>query len=236
MMRVGLKSQVREFWESEEGTTLVEMAICIALFLLILFAILDFSRLGYNWVMTEKAMQQSARIAAVRPAVCGGLPPVHLQNPLTTGDYTAGTLCLTDGGICAPAAASCLLSGPYGADNAAGAETATEIWSRIQPLMPQGTTPSNVLMTYEYDPRLGFLGGPYVPIITARVVGSAKDPGDVGDGESPYNELPFQFVTPLSALAAQAGASDVTGIPGSIPFPGIEVTIPAEDMNQGNEG
>ena len=236
MLSIHLKSQLRKFRDSEDGTTLVEMAICISLFLLILFAILDFSRLGYNWVITEKGMQQAARIAAVRPAVCGGLPAVHLQDPTDTGDYSAGTLCLTNGGICAPAAASCLLSGPYGSDNAAGAATATEIWSRIQPLMPQGTTQSNVLMTYEYDPRLGFLGGPYVPVITARIVGGAKDPGDVAEGELPYNELPFQFITPLSALAAQAGASDVTGIPGSIPFPGIEVTIPAEDMNQGNAG
>ena len=230
--RLGLQAFVR----NESGTTMVELAICISLFLLILFALLDFSRLGYNWVVAEKAMQRGVRLAAVRPPVCGNLPSIHL--PATgASDYTAGTLCLTDGGICAPARAQCLLSGPYGNGNTAGAATAVEIWDTIEPLMPQGTTTSNVLLTYEYDPRLGFLGGPYVPVITARLVGApnGNTPG-TGVNEDGFDEYPFLFVTPLSALAAQAGASDVTGIPGSIPFPGIEVTIPAEDMNQGVQG
>lgn len=228
---------VRRFTRDESGTTMVELAICISLFLLILFAVLDFGRLGYNWVVAEKAMQRGVRIAAVRPPVCGDLPSIHLPAVGTSPSYTAGTLCLTDGGICAPARAQCLLSGPYGTDNAAGADTAAEIWATIEPLMPQGTTTSNVLMTYEYDPRLGFLGGPYVPVITARLVGASNGntPG-TGVNEDGFDEYPFQFVTPLSALAAQAGASDVTGIPGTIPFPGIEVTIPAEDMNQGVQG
>jgi Flp pilus assembly protein TadG len=223
-----ISTRLREFKRDETGTTLVELAICISLFLLILFAIIDFSRLGYNWVVAEKAMQRGVRIAAVRPPVCSGLPAVHFASSANIGSYSAGTLCLTDGGICAPAFAQCLLSAPASGDAFA---TATEIWNALEPLMPQGTTRANIQMSYNYDPRLGFLGGPYVPIITARIVGAAN-----ADSETGYDELPFQFVTPLSALAAQAGASDVTGIPGSIPFPGIEVTLPAEDMNQGMQG
>ena len=224
------KECFREFKDDETGTTLVELALCISLFLLILFAIIDFSRLGYNWVVAEKAMQRGARIASVRPPVCPGLPAVHFADPNNVNSYTAGTLCLTDGGICTPAFAQCLLSQPAAGDAVASA-TATEIWNALSPLMPQGTTTANIQLSYNYDPRLGFLGGPYVPVITARLVGSADTGSPTG-----YNELPFQFVTPLSALAAQAGASDITGIPGSIPFPGIEVTIPAEDMNQGMQG
>lgn len=223
-------SRLRRFRMDEAGTTLVELAICISLFLVILFAIVDFSRLGYNWVVTEKAMQRGARVLAVRPPVCPGLPAIHFADPNNTDSFPAGTLCLTNGGICAPAFAQCLLSQPDATSPGAVA-TATEVWGMIEPLMPQGTTAANVLVRYNYDPRLGFLGGPYVPVITSRVVGAADPTSPTG-----YAELPFEFVTPLSALAAQAGASDVTGIPGTVPFPGIEVTIPAEDMNQGMEG
>ena len=177
-----LSKRLRNFRDDQSGTTLVEMAICISLFLLIFFAIIDFSRLGYNWVITEKAMQRGVRIAAVRPPVCGNLPLIHLpdQNIPNASEYTAGTLCLVDGGICAPARAQCLLSGPYGSGNAAGAATAAEIWASIQPLMPPGTTTSNILMKYEYDPRLGFLGGPYLSLIhisePTRLVHSSRMP------------------------------------------------------------
>ena len=223
-------SALRRFQNDESGTTLVELAICISLFLLILFAILDFGILGYNWVTAEKGMQIAVRIAAVRPPVCDEVPLVHLSNPGNSNFFKAGTLCSTNGGICAQIDKQCLLSEPA-PGNASATATADEIWSKLEVLLPAGALRSNVLLSYEYDPRLGFIGGPYIPIITARLVGSE-------DGDSPngYGELPFQFVTPLSALAAQAGASDVTGIPGTIPFPGIEVTLPAEDMNQGVQG
>jgi TadE-like protein len=218
-----LTHRATKFRRDECGTTLVEFAICISLFLLILFAILDFGRLGYNWVVAEKAMQRAVRIAAVRPPVCPGVPIYH--GPPAGGSVAnAGTLCRLQAGICDPVSPPpCLLSAPE-AGNLEAEATANEIWAAIQNLMPQGTTSNNLRLRYEYDPRLGFLGGPYVPLITVELVGN-----DGGD-------LPFTFITPLSALAANAGAANANSIPGTIPFPGISVSLPAEDMNLGNRG
>ena len=57
-----------------------------------------------------------------------------------------------------------------------------------------------------------------------------------GDG---FGDFMFTFVTPLSALAASAGARTNNGIPiegGTIPFPDVSATLAAEDMNLGGRG
>lgn len=237
--RVNHKGRVRSFLSDESGTTLVEFAFCVALFLLILFAVLDFGRLGYQWVSAEKGMQVAVRLAAVRPPVCNDVPLYHRADPLDTSGAGAGTLCRTGtGSICEKVTPKvCTL----GDDNLGteGQATATEIWGRIQNLVPEGTTADNILLTYRYDERLGFLGGPYVPVISAELIGGIDEQG------AP-KPLPFEFVTPLSALAATAGAanaSDANYFPESfgtcsacIPFPAINATLPAEDMNQGIKG
>lgn len=226
-----LKETITRFRQREDGTTLVEYAICISLFLLILFAIIDFSRLGYNWVAAEKAMQRAARIAAVRPPVCAGVPIYHQRAIGDSSTYPAGTLCSTDGGICQQVDVSCLLSDPD-PDVVAAQDTATELWNILVDLLPDQADPSNILIRYNYDPNLGFVGGPYIPVITAEIVGDGDDAGCGG-------EMCFTFITPLSALAATAGATNTDGVPvegGTIPFPRISVTVPAEDLNQGMNG
>ena len=219
----------RRFRDETSGTTLVEFAIAISLCLLILFAILDFARLGYNWVVAEKGMQRAVRIAAVRPPVCDGVPLVHLLSPGAVGSFRPGDLCSQGGGICASVTVQCRLDEYPTDDGGMAQSTSDEMWAALEPLMPQGSARDNIMLTYAYDPRLGFVGGPYIPLITAEIV-----PGR--DGPNCEGELCFTFVTPLSALAATAGAESAGGIPGSIPFPGISVTLPAEDMNHGMNG
>ena len=220
------------FRRDERGTTLVEFAIAISLFLLIFFAVLDFGRLAYNWVMAEKAMQTAARIAAVRPPVCTGVPALNVRADPFDDTFPAGTLCRAQSGLCEPVVpAPCTLAEASGGSPAAVA-TASEIWTALRPLLPDNATTENVLIRYEFDEQLGFLGGPYAPLITAELVGASGQNGSFGD-------FRFTFVTPLSALAAAAGASDTTGVPGegaSIPFPAISSTIPAEDLNFGGRG
>jgi hypothetical protein len=232
MVRVSsIQSAFRRFRSAEHGTTMVEFAICIALFLLILFAILDFSRLGYQWVSAEKAAQRGVRLAAVRPAICPGVPLIHQRLSIYgPAVYPAGTLCSQDGGICfQPAPSVCRLDGT-GVDTAA----ATEIWNSISPLLPDNFTRNNVQMTYSYDRNLGFVGGPYVPWIEMRLVGSTLDSANNCQG-NPC----FEFVTPLSSLAGAAAASGTADMPNEgskIPMPGVSATLPAEDMNQGVQG
>lgn len=222
---------VRRFARSEEGTTLVELALCISLFLLILFAILDFGRLGYNWVVAEKAMQRAVRIASVRPPICTNVPEFHRRADPNDDTFSSGTLCRTQPGLCASVSRQCLLSNPD-VNSTESINAANEIWASIQPLMPANATSANVLIRYDYDPLLGFLGGPYVPLITAEL--GSDTTGD-GNFTSADTDFPFTFISPLSALASQT-TGDTYNIPNSIPFPDISVSLPAEDLNVGTGG
>ena len=225
----------KRFSREEDGTTLVEFAICIGLFLLILFAVLDFARLGYNWVIAEKAMQRAVRIAAVRPPVCDGVPSVHLIDPSAPGSYRPGDLCSTGGGICSSVTRQCRLDDWDTDDGSQAQLTSDEMWAALEPMMPEGTERGNILLTYAYDPRLGFVGGPYIPLITAEIVAFDSDPADGRPVQNCGENLCFRFMTPLSALAANA-SGETNSIPGTIPFPSISVTLPAEDMNHGMAG
>ena len=236
MSVMSIKARIRAFISDRSGTTMVEFAICIALFLLILFAVLDFGRLGYNWVMTEKAMQRAVRIAVVRPPVCANVPFYHRRNLADTSTLQPGARCSANGGtLCEDFQTQCLLSDAVAATQAA--DTADEIWDNIQVLMPNDATESNVLVEYRYDGNLGFLGGPFTPVVTVSLVGGLNQGNPL--------DFYFEFITPLSALAGSAGAANASAMfpetDGScanpcIPFPAIAVSLPAEDMNVGNDG
>jgi len=197
----------------ETGATLIEFAIVISLFLLIFFGLIDFGRLAYHVVTSERATQAAARIAAVRPPACVGVPTVvtrHASAPPGT-DY--GTSCNAGGAVCRdPGAITCTGT----ATNA----TAAEAWAVVETVLPPGATIANLRFTYSYDPNLGFLGGPYVPVVTVEL-----------------ENVGFEFVTPLSSLAVVAGAAP--GGPGydtGFVLPSQSVSLPAEDLAQGENG
>ena len=199
---------------NQAGATLVEFAIVLSLFLLIFFGLIDFGRLAYNLVVSERAMHAAARIAAVRPAACAGVPESVDRDADADGQIDYGTSCSADGGgFCEnPGQVTCT-------GNAANA-TASEIWALVERSVPAGTSISNLRFTYDYDPRLVFLGGPYVPVVTVELDG-----------------VTFDFVTPLSALAGMAGSTAENGvIDGTIEFPGMSVSLPGEDLAQGENG
>ena len=143
---------IQRFRRGEAGASLIEYAIVFSVFLLIFFAILDFGRLGFNWVMTEKAMQRAARIAIVRPPVCANVPDSF---DLATGSGAdLGTLCRS-GACAAVPARTCLLGNVdratatplVGQNNSARTDcatmdltgmgpTAVEIWRTICPILP----------------------------------------------------------------------------------------------------
>jgi TadE-like protein len=200
-------------WRNQEGSTLVEFAIVISLFLLIFFGLLDFGRLAYHVVASERAVQAGARIAAARPAACVGVPNFLTRATDAPGDIEFGTSCNAGGPICAdPGQLSCSGS----ADNA----TAAEVWAVVRPVLPPGARISNLRFTYDFDPNLGFLGGPYVPVVTVEL-----------------ENLGFDFVTPLSSLAVVAGAAP--GGPAwdsGVLLPEQSVSLPGEDLAQGEDG
>lgn len=211
-MSAAILRRCRQFLRAEEGTALVEFAIVLPIFLLLFFMVIEFGRMGGEFVMADKAMQRAVRIAAVRPPVCPGVPSFNARGNVATGTTPPkfGTACTAGGTICAsPTAASC---------TAAGNPTADEIWAAISPMLPSYASRQNLSFGYTYDPALNFLGGPYVPKVTVRLTG-----------------LSFLSAVPLGALARLAGATG-TANPNALPFPAMEMTLPGEDLDQGNNG
>jgi hypothetical protein len=201
------------FARDETGSTLVEFTIVLPIFLLLVFAILDFGRMGADYVLAQKVTERAARIAAVRLPACPGVPSIHERIAPTGGASPTrfGTSCSV-GSVCVnPGDISCTAN--------LSNSTASEIWTLVQPALPQGAAPSNLRFTYSFDERLGFVGGPYVPVLTVEI-----------------ENLTFDFVTPLAGLAAlaTAGAAGTGAYSGSIPFPPMSVTLPAEDLGLGN--
>lgn len=210
---LSLRARPATFLRDEDGATLVEFSIVISLFLLIFFGLIDFGRLAYHIVTAERAVQAAARIAAVRPPACPGVPQVlSIASSAPAGtDY--GTNCSASGGICQdPGPITCL--------GDAANPTAAEAWSQVQVSLPGGSSISNLRFSYTYDARLGFLGGPYVPVVTVAL-----------------EDVTFDFVTPLSALATLAGAAPGGASLGStIALPAMSVSLPGEDLAQGENG
>ena len=203
----------RSLLRDDSGTTLVEFAIVMPIFLLLLFGLIDFGRMGFEYVMANKAVQLATRVAVTRPPACPGVATVNARGTVPNGTVPPifGTNCRAGATICAaPATVTCAGS--------ASDTTAAEVWASVSPLMPTGSSVANLRFSYAYTRELGFLGGPYVPMVTVQIT-----------------NLNFQFITPLDALAALAGSAN-SGLPGSLPFPALSVTLPAEDLALGEAG
>jgi TadE-like protein len=212
--RSGLRRSTCRLARCEEGSTLVELAIVLSVFLLIFFGLVDFGRLAFHYVAAEKAMQVAARVAAVRPPACAGVPEVNVRGPVAPSDIPPnfGSLCREGANICAnPGIISCT--------GAAGNGTASEIWALVRGALPNDATIANLNFSYAFDSNLGFLGGPYVPVVTVEV-----------------QNLNFEFVSPLSALVGLSGAVADPALGAAIPFPAMSVSLPAEDLALGNNG
>ncbi len=198
------------FSQDQSGGVLVEFAVVIALFLFIFMGLLDFGRLSYSGVTAQSASQIAARIAIVRPPACAGVPQVHVRGSASPPPRF-GTSCSAASGVCASVATvTCQGS----ASNA----TASEIWARISPLLPPGTNIDALRFSYAFDSKLGFLGGPYTPMLTVEL---ALDD--------------FQFVSPLASLANAAGSGG-SGIESSVTYSSFSVSLPAEDLASGESG
>lgn len=206
--------RLRRFLRDDSGTTLVEFGLVISLFLLIFFGLIDFGRLAFHFVNAERAMYVAARVAAVRPAVCAGVPDSNERGtvPIGTTPPRFGTLCSAGATVCVDPN---ILPCPGVATNA----TATEIWNIVQGTLPNDATIANLLFTYSFDSNLGFLGGPYIPVVTVEL-----------------QNLDFEFISPLAALVALSGGVAPAGLGANIPFPSMSTSLPGEDLAMGTEG
>lgn len=257
MTRSRISHSLQRFRRSEDGASLVEYAVVITLFLLLFFGILDMGRLGFNWVMTEKAMQRAARIAVARPPICTGVPTIHqrgsdLSEPMGTPCRESAGMCAVEDLVACTFNVSETLRG-FNGDNGyrddcesiGNADTATEIWCTIWPILPNTATPRHLRVTYAHDPLLGFMGGPYTPMVEMGVVTAAdvENPVFSTDTNSAPQALQFDFITPLpgfvTLLSGGTPSSFQTSDSGAlaaIPFPDLSVSMPGEDLAQGNNG
>ena len=213
---------LRRFWADENGASLVEFALVITLFLFLLLAIIDFGRIGHAWVSANKAAQLAARIATVRPPVCDGVPLTNIRfSPLTGPAF--GALCRAGAEVChVPVIDPC--------PGTAASATAQEIFTAIRPLLPAGTTIGQIQYTYTFDRSLGFLGGPYVPMVTVELGDPPLRRGD------PTVPLTFPFISPLwPFVTALTGQSSDIGRVG-LKLPVMSVSLPGEDLNLGIGG
>ena len=214
---IALLARLRHFRRDESGTTLVEMGLAISLTLLIFVVLLDFGRLAFNYVVAEKGVHTAARIAAVRPPVCTGVPEFHVRGtvPQNAERPRFGTACRAASYVCQDlGAVRCRLSG--------GDPTSEEIWAFVRPRLPNHATMSNVEVIYSPDPNLGFLGGPYSPVVTVEVT-----------------ELEFEFLTPLGRIISLARGTTYAPTEerfDTIPFPRFSASVPGEDLNSGEAG
>lgn len=210
-----LKNSICAFVQDETGATLVEFAIVLSIFLLLFFGLIDFGRLGFHYVNAEKAMQVAARVAAVRPPACPNVPLINVR-----GTVSGGTLPPDFGTSCRAGANICLNIGTITCPGGeAISDTDDEVWLLVSGALPNDATIQNLKFSYTYDNNLGFLGGPYVPIVTVEL-----------------QNLDFKFVSPLGALVGLAGAVADPTLGADIPFPPMSVSLPAEDLALGEDG
>ena len=205
----------RRFRQEEAGAAIVELGLVLPVFLLLFFGLIDFGRLAFHIVTAEKAMYDAARIAAVRAAACPGVATRYVRPILDPSVIPPrfGTSCSSGANVCwDPGDVTC-------AGDASNA-TAAEVWDRVALTLPTSATIADIRVTYSSDLNLGFLGGPYIPIVTVEL-----------------QNIDFEFISPLGGLMALAsGSGDSSGWSATIPFPAMSTSIPGEDLAIGTAG
>ncbi|MGH1366987.1 MAG: TadE/TadG family type IV pilus assembly protein [Maritimibacter sp.] len=196
------------FVQDEDGATLVEFAMVLGILLFLVFGIIDFARLGFTHVWADKATETAVRMATVRSPACPDVSAVNQRSLIGTlyVDLPNGTLCTARDNLCRdPGEVSCTgdLSN----------ETVAAVWARVSALLPNNATPANLRFTYEYDPNINRVGAPYAPIVTVGL-----------------DDLTFDFISPLGALAGLAGAQETDDLGASFVFASLSATLPAEDL------
>ncbi len=207
-MRLDPRAVLARLSRDDSGATLVEFAIVTAIFIFILFGMIDFARLGYSYVMANKATDMAVRMAVVRAPACNNVPVLNQRGliGILSLDLPNGSSCTERDGLCVDA-------GTISCTGDAQMATAAQIWARIAPLLPNDAEIGNLNFSYRYDPALNRVGTYYSPVVSVELTG-----------------LDFQFISPLGGLAAFAGAANASSLGTAIRFPSMNASLPAEDL------
>lgn len=200
-------SRVLRLRQDQNGSVLVEFAVVLPLFLILLFAVVDFGQIYLRWILAEKATHLAARLAVVRPPVCAGVPTINFRDNPFFKILPFGTSCGVLG-LCDDAGdVTCT-----GAT--ATSDSFDDIFGQISVLLPPAAAPQNLRFTYS-SANLGFLGGPYVPMVSVELIGEVEVP----------------FITPMGPLLQTFyGGGNTLDNP---TMPAMRATLPAEDLVEG---
>jgi TadE-like protein len=197
---------MRVLVRDERGGQLAEFALVIGLLFVVGIFIFEMTRFSMRASMAEYATHLAARIAAVRPPICVGVPEFNERVNGSTARF---------GTMCSHPSAPCVAVATQTCAGAAGNAVVNEIFATIQPLLPNGATPAN--LQFRYEPTgLGFLGGPYVPMTSVSL-----------------QNLQHTFVLPIGQLFAPWGGAGGTG---TVALGPLTATMPGEDLNVGTGG
>lgn len=56
---------IRRLWKGEHGQALVEMALVLPLFFLLLFGVIEMGRIGYSYITVSNAAREGGRVATI---------------------------------------------------------------------------------------------------------------------------------------------------------------------------
>jgi Flp pilus assembly protein TadG len=201
-----MRRLLRVLARDDHGGPLAEFALVIGLLFVVAILVFEMSRFFMQAAMAEYATHLAARIAAVRPPVCPGLPDFNERATGSTARF---------GTMCSDASAPCVNPGTQTCTGAAGNAVVDEVFATIQPLLPNNATPANLQFQYE-STGLGFLGGPYVPMTSVSL-----------------QNLQHEFILPLGQLFAPWGGA---GGSGAVALSPLTAAMPGEDLNVGTGG
>lgn len=216
----------KNIWCDESGAALLEFTAAAFTFFILLFGVIEFANVFYQWNSATKAVQLGARLAAVSDPLTDDFLDITNEvedslpgDPLVAGDYDM---------ICDGSTAECTCTGPlcpdapsyeldkmrtlvYGRCDAV-VETCNEdgvreacngssTFSNIGMCNIFGrVTPENVIVRYEYT-GLGYVGRPggAVPTITVSLTGLT------------YDWIMIGALTGFSPISLPSFATTVTG-------------------------
>ena len=199
------------FQRDEGGSVLVEFALVLPLFLVLLFAVIDFGQIYLRWILAEKATHLAARLAVVRPPICPGVPTFNDRTANIPKVSPFGTSCTNSFFQLCADRGDIVCTG-----NAAVGDSFDDIFDFVGGFLPPTVQPNNIRFTYSFA-DLGFLGGPYVPLVTVDLVGDIEVP----------------FITPLGPLLQAFYGGNGLDNPS---MPSMRTTLPAEDLIEGGPG
>jgi hypothetical protein len=197
---------MRVLLRDERGGQLAEFTLVIGLLFVVGIFIFEMTRFSMRASMAEYATHLAARVAAVRPPICVGVPEFNERVNGSTARF---------GTMCSHPSAPCVTVATQTCAGTAGNAVVNEIFATIQPLLPNGATPAN--LQFRYEPTgLGFLGGPYVPMTSVSL-----------------QNLQHTFILPIGQLFAPWGGA---GGSGTVALGPLTATMPGEDLNVGTGG